>query len=69
LSHITIEGGIFLAVLLALVFEVKRVVELNSSMSVSQQEIMRLKGHFAEVIGNEFEMWHLTKTERKSRCC
>lgn len=65
LSHIMIEGGIFLAVLLALGFEVMRVMELHSSVSHSQQEVMRLKGHLADVIGNEFESWQLTKTEKE----
>jgi DNA-binding CsgD family transcriptional regulator len=64
-SNVTVEGGIFLAVLLALGFEIKRVVDLRSSVSRSQQEIMRLKGHLAEVVGNEFELWHLTKTEKE----
>jgi DNA-binding CsgD family transcriptional regulator len=64
-SHVTVEAGIFVAVLLALGFEMKRVVELNSSVSVSQQEILRLKGHLAEIIRNEFELWQLTKTERE----
>jgi len=64
-SYITVEGGIFLAVLLALGFEVKWVVDLHSSVGHSQQEIMRLKGRLADVIGNEFELWHLTKTEKE----
>lgn len=65
LSHITVEGGIFIAVLLALGIEVKRVIDLHSTVSVSQNEIRRLKGHLAEVISSEFDRWRLSQTERE----
>jgi DNA-binding CsgD family transcriptional regulator len=65
LPHITVESGIFIAVLLALGIEVKRVIDLHSSVSVSQNEIKRLKGHLAEVISSEFDRWQLSQTERE----
>ena len=63
LSHLVTEGGIFLAVLLALAIEVKRVVQLHASINDSRKEMLRLKGHLAEVISDEFDRWQLTKTE------
>lgn len=65
LPLITIEGGIFIAVLLALGIEISRVMDLHSTVSISQNEIRRLKGHLAEVIRGEFDHWHLTRTERE----
>lgn len=65
ISHIFIEGGIFVAVLLALGFEMKRVVELHSTISISQTEILRLKGHMTQVISDEFDRWALTRTEKE----
>ena len=64
-QHITIESGIFIAVLLALGIEVKRVIDLHSTVSVSQKEIARLKSHLADVIRNQFKLWQLTRTERE----
>lgn len=51
--------------LLVLGFEVKRVVELHSSISISQSEILRLKGHLTQVISDEFDHWNLTPTEKE----
>lgn len=65
LSHIVTEGGIFLAVLLALAFEVKHVVVLHTSINDSRNEMLRLKGHLADVIIDEFDRWQLTKTEKE----
>ena len=64
-SHILIGGGIFVAVLLALGLELKRVLELHSSASISQSEILRLKGHLTQVISDEFEHWRLNPTEKE----
>lgn len=64
-SHVVFEGGVFLAVLLAFGFELRRVIQLQASVNVTQQEIMRLKGHLAEVIGDEFDRWNLSKMERE----
>jgi DNA-binding CsgD family transcriptional regulator len=65
LPHITVEGGVFIAVLLALGIEVKRVIDLHSTITVSQREVMRLKGHLSQVIANEFDHWNLTATEKE----
>jgi DNA-binding CsgD family transcriptional regulator len=65
LAHILLEGGIFIAVLLALGLEVKHVVELYSSVSINQSEILRMKRHLTQVISDEFECWRLTPTEKE----
>ena len=65
LTHIFLEGGIFLAISLALGFEVRRAMILSSSISSNQAEITRLKKHLNEVIFDEFDQWKLTKTEKE----
>lgn len=65
LSHILVEGGIFVAVLLALGFEVKRVMDLKRKVSIGQEEIQRLKKHLLEIISDEFERWQLTESEQE----
>ena len=64
MSHILIEGGIFLMVLLALGYELKRVINLSSSLSNSQQIITSLKKHLARIIHEEFDHWRFTQTEK-----
>jgi len=65
LAHITVEGSIFLAVLLALAIEVNQVIALHTSITLSQQEIRRLKSHLAQVMADEFDRWKLTATEKE----
>lgn len=64
MSHILIEGGIFLVVLLALGSELKRVINLSSSLSNSQQIITSLKKHLTRKIREEFDHWRFTQTEK-----
>lgn len=64
-QHVVLEGGIFLAVLVALGIEVARVVELNSANSASQKEIQRLKAHLSSVIVDEFNSWGLSDSEKE----
>lgn len=65
INHVLLEAGVFLIVLLALSSEVKKVINLSSAISFKQQEIKRLKKHMSEIIIEEFESWHLTKTENE----
>ena len=65
LSHVLVEGGIFLAVLLVLGFEVRRVIDLKRKVSIGQEEIQRLKKHLLEVISDEFHRWQLTDSEQE----
>lgn len=65
LTHVTVEGSIFLAVLLALASEIRHAFDLQTSINVSQQEILRLKNHLSQVIANEFNRWNLTATEKE----
>ena len=64
MSHILIEGGIFLVVLLALGSELKRAINLSSSLTNSQQIITSLKKHLARIIREEFDHWRFTQTEK-----
>ena len=65
LPHILLEGGIFVSVLLALAFEVKRVVDLYATISDSQSEISRMKRQLSLVISAEFDSWQLTASEKE----
>ncbi len=64
-SHVVVEGGVFIGILLALGFELIRAMKLSSSEAYSRQEITRLKQHLSAVIDKEFESWHLTLTEKE----
>ncbi len=64
-SHVLLEGSIFLAVLLALGIEVKRVVNLSTTVSINQEEMVRLKRHLQDAITEEFNKWELTATEKE----
>ncbi len=63
--HVLLEGSIFLAISLALAFEVRHALKLASSVSNSQEEVKRLKKHLNEIIHDEFSRWNLTKTEKE----
>ena len=65
MSHIMIEGGIFLVVLLALGSELRRVIKLSASLSNSQLIITSLKKHLARIIREEFDHWGFTPTEKE----
>ena len=64
-SHILVEGGVFLAVLLALGFEVVQVLKMSTIVSISEEEITRLRKHLTNVIVEEFENWGLSRTEKE----
>lgn len=65
LSHILVEGGIFVSVLLVLAIEIRRVVGLYSVMNDSQSEVLRMKRQLTQVIRAEFDGWQLTPTEKE----
>jgi DNA-binding CsgD family transcriptional regulator len=62
-SHIGVEAGVFIAVLLALGAEAFRVIKLLTSESTNQEVITRLRKHLSEILNEEFERWHLSKAE------
>ena len=64
-SEVLVEGIIYIAVLLVLAIEVKRVVDMYSTVRLSQTEILRLKSHLTQVISDEFERWQLTPGEKE----
>lgn len=65
ISHVVVEGSIFLAILLALVIELKQVARLVSKIDNTEQEVIQLQAHLSEVIDNEFRRWSLTNTEKE----
>jgi len=65
LSHILLEAGIFIAVLLALAFAAKRIVDLYATITDTRSEVSRLKRHLTQVIRAEFEQWQLTASEKE----
>lgn len=65
IAHVLVEGGVFVAVLLALGFEVKRVRDLDRKIALSRDQIQRLKMHLHEIISHEFDRWQLTNSEKE----
>ena len=64
-SHVFIESGVFITILLALAFEVTHAMKLTSTVYNTQQEVALLKKHLNDLIHEEFNRWKLTKTEQE----
>ncbi|MFT5506165.1 MAG: DNA-binding NarL/FixJ family response regulator, partial [Gammaproteobacteria bacterium] len=65
ISHVFLEAGVFLAITVALAFEIKQGVDLSHSVSVTQASIDRLKKQLHEVINDEFIRWKLSSSEKE----
>ncbi len=63
-SHVFIESGIFLSILFALYFEIKRVLSLLSTVSDNHEQILKLKKRLHKEILDEFDRWGLTNTQK-----
>lgn len=66
LGHLLFEGGIFIAVVLALIYQVMRVFVLSSAVSASERTVRLLKKHLNDIISDEFDKWQLTRAERET---
>lgn len=64
LAHMLLEGGVFFAIMLVLLFEIGRVLRLSTKVSAGQAEITRFKTHLLQVIRDEFNRWGLTDAEQ-----
>ena len=65
LSHLLLESGVFISILVALLYEISRVLRLTSKVNASQKQIAQFKAHLFQVISSEFELWGLTDTEKE----
>jgi len=64
LSHLLLEGGVFLSIMMVLIFEIGRVLKLTSKISATEKQITQFKTHFLDIIRNEFKLWNLTEAEQ-----
>lgn len=63
-SHVVIEGSVFVAVLLALTFEVRRVLGLRTHLRAREDQVNRFKARLIEIIRRQFDQWQLTDTQK-----
>ena len=63
--HIFIEGIVFIGVSIILYMEIKRVLQLNKTVTLEQNKVARLSGELFDVINRNFDQWKLTNTEKE----
>lgn len=61
--HWGVEAGVFIAILLALTFEMIYSKKINHQLSSTEIELNSLKGNLAEVVKEQFQKWSLSNSE------
>ncbi len=65
LTHTVIEAIIFTIVIMALWFEIRRVIQLRQQVSKERDRVARLSGELFHNIEQAFDQWRLTNSERE----
>jgi len=61
--HVALEACVFLAICVALWFEVRRVAALRRALQAAESQSARLSGDLLAVMQGEFARWHLSPSE------
>lgn len=63
--HILVEFAVFTGTSIALYLEIRRVMQLHSTVVVEKDKVARLSGDLFNAINRSFEQWNLTATEKE----
>ena len=63
--HLLLEIFIFIATILALYFEISRVIGLSKEVIIEKEKVSRLTGELFTIINSEFDKWKLTDSEKE----